>query len=160
MFKDYNIKGILIFSLNVLVSAAFSYFLTDNLTNNTDALNLVANIFSILTGFLLLVITMSGDTASITTNLSSDEKYNQDVRFNMRFNKYYTLFIVYLSVLVLIFIHYLLAKNTTNKHEVFLYTKSIISYTITFLTSLSFIQSVFIPLKIKEIYEEKKLLSK
>ena len=160
MFKDYNIKGILVFTLNVLVSAAFSYLLTDNLTNNTDALNLVANIFSILTGFLLLVITMSGDTASITANLSSDEKYNQDVRFNMRFNKYYTLFIVYLSVLVLIFIHYLLAKNTTNKHEVFLYTKSTISYTITFLTSLSFIQSVFIPLKIKEIYEEKKLLSK
>lgn len=160
MFKDYNIKGILVFTLNALVSAAFSYFLTDNLTNNTDALNLVANIFSILTGFLLLVITMSGDTASITANLSSDEKYNQDVRFNMRFNKYYTLFIVYLSVLVLIFIHYLLAKNTTNKHEVFLYSKSTISYTITFLTSLSFIQSVFIPLKIKEIYEEKKLLSK
>lgn len=160
MFKNYNINGILVFILNVFVSAAFSYFLTDNLTNNTDALNLVANIFSILTGFLLLVITMSGDAASITASLTLDEKYNQDVRFNMRFNKYYTLFIVYLSVLVLIFIHYLLTKNTTNKHEVFLYTKSTIAYTITFLTSLSFIQSVFIPLKIKEIYEEKKLLSK
>lgn len=160
MGGNYNIKGIVIFLLNISVSAVFSFLLTDSLTNNSDALNLVANVFSILTGFLLLVITMSSDSASITQGLSKDEKSNQDTRFNMRFNKYYALFIVYLIVLALIFIHYLLAKNLTNTQEYFKYVKSTIAYSITFLTSLSFIQSVFIPLKIREIYEEKKQLSK
>ena len=160
MKNDLNIKGILIFLLNVIISSTFSYFLTDSLTNNSDALNLVANVFSILTGFLLLVITMSSDSASITKGLSKDEIQNQDIRFNMRFNKYYALFIIYLIVLALIFIHYLLAKNLANKHEYFLITKTAIAHMITFLTSLSFIQSIFIPMKIKEIYEEKKQLSK
>lgn len=160
MNNDLNIKGIVLFLFNLIISATFSYFLTDSLTNNSDALNLVANVFSILTGFLLLVITMSSDSASITKGLSKDERQNQDVRFNMRFNKYYALFIIYLIVLALIFIHYLLAKNLVNKQVYFLITKSAIAYMITFLTSLSFIQSIFIPMKIKEIYEEKKLLSK
>ncbi|MCS1231469.1 hypothetical protein NXZ86_24425, partial [Escherichia coli] len=89
MFKDLHISGIFITAVNVVASILFSYFLTNCLTNNNDALNLVANVFSILSGFLLLVITMSGENASITNNLSPLDIVKQESRFMMRFNKYY-----------------------------------------------------------------------
>ncbi|RFT10753.1 hypothetical protein DYB39_07140 [Providencia rettgeri] len=160
MFNELNIKGILATSLNVLASAAFSYFLTYSLTNNNDALNLVANVFSILSGFLLLVITMSGENSTIMNGLSLLDAANQERRFLMRFTKYYMLFLLYILTLALIFIFYLLSKDTQNKNEHFLFLKSFIGYSISFLTCFSFIQSTFIPLKIKALFEEKKELSK
>lgn len=51
MFKDYNWTGIIITTGNFLASFFFSKYLTNSLTNNNDALNLVANVFSILSGF-------------------------------------------------------------------------------------------------------------
>lgn len=64
MLSRLNMVGIITTTLNLVASALFSYFLTSSLTNNTDALNLVANVFSILSGFLLLVITMSGENSN------------------------------------------------------------------------------------------------
>ncbi|HEK1806846.1 TPA: hypothetical protein SMR79_003404 [Proteus mirabilis] len=160
MFKNFNLKGILITAFNMLASAMFSYFLTYSLINNTDALNLVANVFSILSGFLLLVITMSGENSTIMNGLSLLDEENQERRFLMRFNKYYMLFLLYILTLALIFIFYLLSKDKNNTSECFLLTKSFISYTISFLTCFSFIQSTFIPLKIKELFKEKRELSK
>ncbi|MEY1230780.1 hypothetical protein AB7107_15305 [Proteus terrae] len=160
MFTDLNIKGIIATLLNVLASVAFSYFLTYSLTNNNDALNLVANVFSILSGFLLLVITMSGENSTLMNGLSLLDAANQERRFLMRFFKYYMLFLLYILTLALIFIFYLLSKDAHNKNEYFLLAKSIIGYSISFLTCFSFIQSTFIPLKIKALFEEKRDLSK
>ncbi|CAM7520008.1 hypothetical protein JGU00_23135 [Enterobacter hormaechei] len=156
MLQDYNWKGIIITTGNFAASFAFSKFLTNSLTNNNDALNLVANVFSILSGFLLLVITMSGENASISTTLNALDKANQSTRFSMRFAKYYTLFLLYIATLALIFVFYLLSKDKTHTGVYFTYTKSIIGYLISFLTCFSFIQSTFIPLKIKELFEEKR----
>ncbi|EFB9682507.1 hypothetical protein FAD50_20475, partial [Escherichia coli] len=91
MSANINYTGVVVTSLNILASAIFSFFLTHSLTNNSDALNLVANVFSILSGFLLLVITMSGENSSILSNLSALDIANQEKRFAMRFNKYYAL---------------------------------------------------------------------
>lgn len=81
MANKINYIGVSITSLNILASVIFSYFLTHTLTNNSDALNLVANVFSILSGFLLLVITMSGENSSILTNMSDLDKANQEKDF-------------------------------------------------------------------------------
>ncbi|WP_407209849.1 hypothetical protein [Citrobacter portucalensis] len=155
MSANINYTGVVVTSLNILASAIFSFFLTHSLTNNSDALNLVANVFSILSGFLLLVITMSGENSSILSNLSALDIANQEKRFAMRFNKYYALFLLYILTLALIFIYYLLSKEKTPVGDV----KSIfikgIGYCISFLTCFSFIQSTFIPLKIKELFKEK-----
>lgn len=160
MSANINYTGVVVTSLNILASAIFSFFLTHSLTNNSDALNLVANVFSILSGFLLLVITMSGENSSILSNLSALDIANQEKRFAMRFNKYYALFLLYILTLALIFIYYLLSKEKPPIGEV----KSIfikgIGYCISFLTCFSFIQSTFIPLKIKELFKEKRELNK
>ncbi|GKX58362.1 hypothetical protein SOASR031_06770 [Leminorella grimontii] len=160
MIKNININGLVITSLNCIASILFSYFLTESLTNNNDALNLVANVFSILSGFLLLVITMSGDNASITNNLSQLDLAKQEAGFIIRFNKYYTLFLLYIITLALIFIYYLLSKNKSNHGDIIKIIQDVIAYIISFLTCFSFIQSTFIPLKIRELFKEKRKLNK
>ncbi|MBD0845706.1 hypothetical protein [Pectobacterium sp. CHL-2024] len=160
MLKNINITGLSVSILNILASAAFSIFLTHTLTNNNDALNLVANVFSILSGFLLLVITMSGENSAIMSNLSELDSANQERRFLMRFNKYYALFLLYIFTLALIFIFYLISKDKENTAKWFLILKVIIAHSISFLTCFSFIQSTFIPLKIKELFKEKRELNK
>lgn len=159
MLKNINVPGVLISGLNILASICFSFFLTHTLTNNNDALNLVANVFSILSGFLLLVITMSGENSVIMNNISALDAANQEKRFLMRFNKYYLLFLLYIFTLALIFIFYLISKETQQKDEWFLIAKSLIAHLISFLTCFSFIQSTFIPLKIKELFKEKRDLN-
>ena len=156
MLKDYNWTGISVTIGNFVASFLFSKYLTNSLTNNNDALNLVANVFSILSGFLLLVITMSGENSSISKSLNELEKENQNTRFYMRFVKYYTLFLMYIITLALIFVFYLLSKDKTHSGIYFDYTKTTIAHLISFLTCFSFIQSTFIPLKIKELFEEKR----
>lgn len=160
MLKNINTTGFIISTLNIAASLSFSTFLTGSLTNNNDALNLVANVFSILSGFLLLVITMSGENSTIMNNISDLDLANQEKRFLMRFNKYYALFLLYILTLALIFIFYLISKNKDNTSELFIATKSIIGHSIAFLTCFSFIQSTFIPLKIKELFREKRELNK
>lgn len=143
-----------------MASILFSYFLTGSLTNNSNALNLVTNVFSILSGFLLLVITVSGENSLVSENLSELDLANQEVRFTIRFNKYYMLFLLYISTLVLIFIYYLLSKENTQHGQPTLIIRDTIGYMVSFLTCFSFIQSTFIPLKIKELFKEKRSLTR
>lgn len=156
MLKNINFKGLAITAINLVASLFFSYLLTNSLTNNNDALNLVANVFSILSGFLLLVITMSGENSAITNNLSDLDLAYQESRFTMRFHKYYALFLLYISTLALIFIFYLLSKGGAKDIPYIATIHKGIGYSISFLTCFSFIQSTFIPLKIKELFKEKR----
>ncbi|HFP9330545.1 TPA: hypothetical protein ACT1UT_001862 [Raoultella planticola] len=160
MLKNINTTGLVVSALNIIASLSFSIFLTGSLTNNTDALNLVANVFSILSGFLLLVITMSGENSTLLSNMSALDAANQERRFLMRFNKYYALFLLYILTLALIFIFYLITKDKTNTSTILTNIKSVIGHSIAFLTCFSFIQSTFIPLKIKELFKEKREFNK
>lgn len=160
MLKNINTTGLIVSALNIIASLSFSVFLTGSLTNNTDALNLVANVFSILSGFLLLVITMSGENSTLLSNMSALDAANQERRFLMRFNKYYALFLLYILTLALIFVFYLITKDKTNTSITLTNIKSVIGHSIAFLTCFSFIQSTFIPLKIKELFKEKREFNK
>ncbi|WP_315312903.1 hypothetical protein [Pantoea vagans] len=160
MFSKLDKKAISITTANFAASLLFSFFLTDTLANNTDALNLVANIFSILTGFLLLVITLSGENSAVSSGLSEVERVYQNTRFLMRFNKYYSLFLLYLLTLALIFIYYLLSKDKVHSGPLLTTIISMVTHSISFLTFFSFVQSTFIPVKLKQLYNEKKDLNK
>lgn len=83
--KDLDWKLISTLIIFIILSICFSFFLGRNLSSNENALNLIANVFAVLSGFLLLVITMTSDTASISSGLSQTEKNNQKTRFNIRF---------------------------------------------------------------------------
>lgn len=158
MFSKIHVPMCLSFFFNAMLSLLFSYSLTGCLANNENALNLLANVFSILSGFLLLVITTSGENASVVENLSTLDIAHQESRFAMRFNKYYFLFLIYLLTLALIFIYFLVSHEVEGRPPLVLKIRQVIGYIISFLACLSFIQSAYIPLKIKELYREKREL--
>lgn len=152
---DYELKGIVLVTLFFLISGGFSCLFGTSLAENSDALNLVANVFAVLSGFLLLVITMTSDTASILDGLSDSEKENQKKRFNARFSRYYILFLLYFIVLVMIFIYYLMQKSNAVFLDQHTWIKISLEYAMAFFIPFSFLNSLFIPLKIKELFLEK-----
>lgn len=46
---------------NFILSSLLSYLLTDTIIKNTDAMNLIASTFSILSGVVLMVLTTIGE---------------------------------------------------------------------------------------------------
>ncbi|PHM60093.1 hypothetical protein [Xenorhabdus ishibashii] len=135
-----------------------TYFFHDKIRYNKDLLNFVANMFSILTGFLLLVISTSGEVATATTNTSEENRYNNERKFKIRFQRYLFLFFIYLVVLCLIFIYYLtlpqgdITKLINTKPEKI---TIILEPLICFFSIVAFSCSFFIPFKIKKLFEEK-----
>ncbi|MDD9577881.1 hypothetical protein PIG65_05010 [Enterobacter sp. FR 78] len=153
--SKYDCKGIVLVAVFSFCSIGFSALFGSAMVNNTDALNLVANVFAVLSGFLLLVITMTSDTASILDGLSDTEKENQKTRFKARFSRYYILFILYFLVLVMIFIYYLMQKSSNTLLKDYPLIKASLEYAMAFFIPFSFLNSLFIPLKIKELFLEK-----
>lgn len=153
--SSYDLKSIGLVALFFLCSIGFSIVFSSALVGNSDALNLVANVFAVLSGFLLLVITMTSDTASILDGLSDAEKTNQKTRFEARFSRYYILFILYFIVLMMIFIYYLMQKSNNDIFKEYPFIRTSLEYTMAFFIPFSFLNSLFIPLKIKELFLEK-----
>lgn len=154
--KDWRYIFFIFFFL--LSSLIMTYFLHEKVRYNKDLLGLVANIFSILTGFLLLVITTSGDAATLTDGMSRSQKFANKRKFEIRFSRYMMLFYLYLTVLCLIFFYYMLlpsgdaSKASSTKPS----TVSIaLEFIICWLSMIAFACSFFIPLKLKQIYSEK-----
>ncbi|EBH8909664.1 hypothetical protein OFY73_004783 [Salmonella enterica] len=154
--KDW--KYVLIMVFFIITSLIATFFIHEKVRYNKDLLGLVANIFSILTGFLLLVITSSGDAASFTEGKSRSEKYAIKRKFEIRFSRYMMLFYLYLTVLCLIFFYYMLlpsgdaSKLTSTKPTTI---GLVLEFVICWLSIISFGCSFFIPIKLKQIYSEK-----
>ncbi len=154
--KDW--KYIFFLGIFLCLSLVAASVLHEKIRYNKDLLGLVANIFSILTGFLLLVITTSGETASFTDGLSKSQRFANKRKFETRFNRYMMLFYLYLTVLCLIFFYYIgLPSGDLTKLPQPKPTKIslILEFIICWLSILSFACSFFIPMKLKRLYEEK-----
>ncbi|PHI31190.1 hypothetical protein [Budvicia aquatica] len=154
--KDY--KYIIAFFAIPVVSAILTYFFHDKIRYNKDLLNFIANIFSILTGFLLLVISTSGEVASATISSNEEDLFRNRNKFNIRFQRYLFLFFIYLFVLCLIFTYYLIIPSSVSVQQPM--AEASISFTvleslICFFSIVAFLCSFFIPLKIKQLFEEK-----
>ncbi|MFS6802375.1 hypothetical protein WKE96_05710 [Edwardsiella tarda] len=158
--KDKDCRYLLSIAIFICISLVLTYFLHEKIRYNKELLGLVANIFSILTGFLLLVITTSGDVASLTEGKSRSEKYANKKKFEIRFSRYMMLFYLYLTVLCLIFFYYMLlppgdtSKILASKPPVTNLSLSL-EFIICWLSIISFGCSFFIPIKLKQIYNEK-----
>lgn len=106
IFWTNLLSYILIFALASLCS----YFFTSIIIQSKDAINLIASVFSILSGFLFMIIAQSIVVSLKSDNLNLTEKQNQKERFEMRFTRLTILFISYLIVLFLIFVYFVLKE--------------------------------------------------
>ncbi|ENP7322771.1 hypothetical protein ACEC12_002337 [Salmonella enterica] len=156
--KDKDWKYLFFIIFFIFLSLALTFFLHKKVRYNKDLLGLVANIFSILTGFLLLVITTSGDVASLTDGKSRSEKYASKRKFEIRFSRYMMLFYLYLTVLCLIFFYYMLLPSGDTSKSLASKPTSLslaLEFIICWLSIISFGCSFFIPFKLKQVYNEK-----
>ncbi|MCX8588953.1 MULTISPECIES: hypothetical protein [unclassified Gilliamella] len=145
--------------LNILVSALISYLFSSTVTKNKDAMNLIVNTFSILSGFLFIVIAAIGELAIFNKEDSSAEKIRKHDNFNIRFIRFSSLFVLYLFVLLTIFIGFLL-ENAPMSESIFYKsvletTQNVIPYIITFSACFCFLASIQLPWSLKRFIEEK-----
>lgn len=145
--------------LNILVSALISYLFSSTVTKNKDAMNLIVNTFSILSGFLFIVIAAIGELAIFNKEDSSAEKIRKHDNFNIRFIRFSSLFVLYLFVLLTIFIGFLL-ENAPMAESIFYKsvletTQNVIPYIITFSACFCFLASIQLPWSLKRFIEEK-----
>ena len=145
--------------INTVASIAVSYFFSSIVTKNKDAMNLIVNTFSILSGFLFIVIAAIGELAIFNKNDTSVEKIGKKTNFDIRFARFTGLFILYLFVLLVIFINFVLedVKISGNvAYNSFLsFFKTIIPYIITFSACFCFFASIRLPWSLKRFIEEK-----
>lgn len=145
--------------LNILVSILVSYLFSSIITKNKDAMNLIVNTFSILSGFLFIVIAAIGELAVFRKEDSSAEKIRKHDNFNTRFIRFSSLFVLYLFVLLAIFVGFLLenAPKSENKlcNTVLETTQILIPYIITFSACFCFLASIRLPWSLKRFIEEK-----
>lgn len=145
--------------LNILVSIFVSYLFSSTITKNKDALNLIVNTFSILSGFLFIVIAAIGELAVFKKEDSSAEKIRKYENFNIRFTRFSSLFILYLFVLLAIFVGFILENVSKSENElcniVLEITQILIPYIITFSACFCFLASIQLPWSLKRFVEEK-----
>lgn len=145
--------------LNILVSIFVSYLFSSTITKNKDALNLIVNTFSILSGFLFIVIAAIGELAVFKKEDSSAEKIRKHDNFNIRFTRFSSLFILYLFVLLAIFVGFILENVSKSENElcniVLEITQILIPYIITFSACFCFLASIQLPWSLKRFFEEK-----
>lgn len=114
---------------------------------NTEAINLIVTVFSILAGFLIAVITLVGDPASLPSGswrlgrLAAEPTYNRLIRYKW-------LFMVYLITLGLIFIS-MLFEGAFPKIQCYL------EYLYLFFASFSCILSFMLPSSLIELQKER-----
>ncbi|MDG2948071.1 hypothetical protein P7L88_05950 [Bisgaard Taxon 10/6] len=150
--------------LIAIPSGIASFLLAPYISKSNEAMNLIANTFSILSGFLFIVITMSGELALFTANESPNNRIARHQNFETRFTRFSSLFVLYLTVLMMIFIHFLIKDIPELEKIVIPYTDygvniSVIqksfTYIITFFSMISFLSSLKLPWTFKRFIEEK-----
>ena len=150
--------------LIIIMSCIASLLLGPYVSKSNDAMNLIANTFSILSGFLFIVITMSGELAIFRINEPASNKIARHQNFETRFTRLSSLFVLYLFVLMMIFIHFLIKDIPPGENIIVPYfecrfsisiIQKALTYIIMFFSVVSFLTSLQLPWAFKHFIEEK-----
>lgn len=138
--KNKN-SPIIRFILIAILSGLLAYFGQPFVHGNEKAIDLVINVFSILAGFLIAIMTLFSD-------MQFDEEANwrqiqirEDIQ-EQRYIKHSMLFYTYLSVLVCVFLVVLLTHNKGYKDNYIVFG---LEYIYLFLACISVFYSAFLP---------------
>lgn len=144
--------NIMKFILTISLSAFMSYLGKDHITNNSDAINLMVSLYSILSGFLVTIITIIGDPSEILSTKNWREAFYMIKKPSTQLIKACCLFYCYFITLILLFISMILPEDGT-----FIF-KLLFEYAYIFFASLALIWSFGLPLMLVQ-YQKLKLES-
>lgn len=151
MIKHQKIshRKLAIFFIISAISMLIAWKIQPFIHNNDKAVDLIVNVFSILAGFLIAIMTLFADI-----NIGENENWRSiEIRSqeqNKKYAKNELLFYGYLLVLAFVFISILLPKDDSYG-AIVLWTERIY----VFLAIISFCYSLFLPVKIKRMQQEK-----
>ena len=145
---------------DIVISLLLTILLTDIITKSTDAMNLIASTFSILSGVVLMILTTVGELFLFSPNDSSAKKIAKYKNFETRFSRLSLLFISYLIILVLILIYYLIKDIsqdviTFKISELTINLQNWTAYLIILFSFFCFIISICLPWIYKQLLKEK-----
>lgn len=154
-----NYQPLIRFILLAILSAFISYFAQPLIHNNEKANDLLINVFAILAGFLISIMTLFGDIKFDENANWRQLRVEEDLQ-NQRYTKHSFLFYSYLSTLILIFSSILLKNKETEYLKIMQY----LEYMYLWLACISIFYSFFLPNKLiqhrkeeyKKIMESKK----
>lgn len=146
---------------DIIISLLLTILLTDIIIKSTDAMNLIASTFSILSGVVLMILTTVGELFLFSPNDSSAKKIAKYKNFETRFSRLSLLFISYLIILVLILIYYLI-KDISHQDvitfkisELTINLQNWTAYLIILFSFFCFIISICLPWIYKQLLKEK-----
>lgn len=132
-------RRIIFFIISAIFGVAASYYGQPFVHGNSDAIGVIVNVFSILAGFLITVMTLSGEPS-----LLQGQTWRTDAirgrNIYRRLTRYKFLFILYLTLLAIIFFATIFSKTNPESP-----ITNWIERTYLFLATIAFILSLSLP---------------
>ena len=151
MKQEIDNRKVATFVVIIVLSGVVSCTAQPLIHGNEKAVDLIVNVFSILAGFLVAIMTLFSDF-SINNETNWREVTLKRHTISVRAAKNKNLFYCYLLVLVFVFISVLLSKSTIEWHqEVVKYAECIYL----FLACIAWGYSLFLPNNIYRLQKEK-----
>lgn len=151
MTREIDIRKVVTFIIIVVLSGIISYFVRPYIHGNEKAVDLIINVFSILAGFLVAIMTLFSDfSINNETNWREVSLQKQTIRVRAAKNKH--LFYCYLMVLIFVFISILFAKSEETLHKNIVKSAE---YIYLYFASVALSYSLFLPNKIYQLQKEK-----
>ena len=146
------------FVLIVILSASLAYAGLPFVHGNEKAVDLMVNVFAILAGFLIAIMTLFSDMRFDEDANWRQIQVREDIQ-EQRYLKHSFLFYTYLAVLICVFIVVLLSSQDEYKNSLLVYG---FEYVYLFLACISIFYSMFLPSNLIKIRKEelKKLMDK
>ena len=146
------------FVLILVLSALLGYVGQPFVHGNEKAIDLIINVFAILAGFLIAIMTLFSDMRFDEDANWRQIQVREDIQ-EQRYLKHSFLFYTYLAVLICVFIVVLLSSQDEYKNSLLVYG---FEYVYLFLACISIFYSMFLPSNLIKIRKEelKKLMDK
>ena len=148
--KAPNKAPLVRFFLIASLSGLLAYLGQPFVHSNEKAIDLIINVFAILAGFLIAIMTLFSDM-----RFDEDANWRQlqvrEQRQEQRYAKHSMLFYAYLAVLVCVFVVILLQNHADFKDS---HTIKIFEYLYLWLSCISLFYSVFLPGKLTQSRKE------
>lgn len=112
MKTNVSIRKILQFFFAIALSAVAAYYGQPAISGKSDAINVLVTIYSVLAGILIAIITLIGDPAVLDTDGSWRRTYLSSKLPKIRLLRLKILFHTYLITLLLIFLAYVVPKES------------------------------------------------
>lgn len=134
-------------ALALLAGVAGAYWGQPLIHGNKDAIGVIVNVYSILAGLLIAVITVLGSTESLVSGSWRAAIYSSEV-IRRRLLRHRLLFKLYLITLAMIFVSMLVTEKYT-------WIKVYLEYGYLFCATIAFMFSMTLPSALMKVQEER-----